>query len=106
MIKAVFTEKQIEAEKEMLRKKIFFALLIVDPNTKDNYPDVDVDATFADLQDTIAGVNEVFGNPIEIIDVAAKIAMALKEFHKPDFEYKKYRKFILDAGNTVMKIGG
>lgn len=106
MMKTVFTEKQIEAEKEMLRKKIFFALLIVDPNTRDNYPNVDVDATFMDLQDTIAGVNEVLGNPVEIIDVAAKIAMALKEYHKPDFEYKKYRKFILDAGNTVMKIGG
>lgn len=105
MTNIAFTEKQVEGEKERLRKKIFFALLIVDPETKENYKDVDVDATFDDLMDTIAGVNAVLGEPVEMVEVAAKLTMARQEFHDPDFEYRRYRKFVLDAGNAVTKVG-
>lgn len=100
-----FTEEQVEGEKTRLRKKIFFALLIVDPETKEYYKNVDVDATFEDLMDTIAGVNAVLGEPVEMVEVAAKLTMAQQEFHNPDFEYKRYRKFVLDAGNAVTKVG-
>ena len=100
-----FTSEQIESEKKLLQKKVFYLLLIVDPDTTDKYPNVDVEAAFDDIFSDLDGLNELFSYPAEIINVAKKLAKALKEFRSSDFEYKRYRKFILDAGNEVTKIG-
>ena len=101
-----FTVEQIENEKRLLQKKIFYLLLIVDPDTADQYPDVDVTAAFEDLFSDLDGLNEVFSYPTEMVNVAKKLAKALKEFKSEDFQYKKYRKLVLDAGSEIMKIGG
>lgn len=101
-----FTAEQIENEKKLLQKKIFYLLLIVDPETANHYPNVDVAAAFEDLFSDIDGLNEVFSYPTEIVNVAKKLAKALKIFQSEDFEYRKYRKLVLDAGSEVMKIGG
>lgn len=101
-----FTAEQIESEKKLLQKKIFYLLLIVDPETADKYPNVDVKAAFEDLFSDIDGLNEIFSFPAEMVNIAKKLAKALKLFESEDFQYKKYRKLILDAGSEVMKIGG
>ena len=101
-----FTVDQIENEKKLLQKKIFYLLLIVDPDTSDQYPNVDVVAAFEDLFSDLDGLNEVFSYPTEMVNVAKKLAKALKEFKSEDFQYKKYRKLVLDAGSEIMKIGG
>ncbi len=101
-----FTCEQIETEKRLLQKKVFYLLLIVDPATTEQYPDVDVEAAFEDIFSDLDGLNEIFGYPIEMVNIAKKLAKALKEFRSPDFEYRRYRKFILDAGSEVLKIGG
>lgn len=101
-----FTCEQIKTEKRLLQKKVFYLLLIVDPATTEQYPDVDVEAAFEDIFSDLDGLNEIFGYPIEMVNIAKKLAKALKEFRSPDFEYRRYRKFILDAGSEVLKIGG
>jgi hypothetical protein len=100
-----FTAEQIENEKKLLQKKIFYLLLIVDPETAANYPDVDIVAAFEDLFSDLDGLNEVFEYPTEMVNIAKKLAKALKEFQSESFEFKKYRKLVLDAGSEVMKIG-
>lgn len=100
-----FTSEQIENEKKLLQKKVFYLLLIVDPETTEKYPNVDVELAFEDLFSDLDGLNEVFGYPVEMVNVVKKLAKALKEFRSADFEYKRYRKYILDAGNEILKIG-
>lgn len=101
-----FTAEQIENEKKLLQKKIFYLLLIVDPDTADRYPNVDVEAAFEDLFSDLDGLNEIFSHPTEMVNIAKKLAKALKIFQSDDFQYKKYRKLVLDAGSEVVKIGG
>lgn len=101
-----FTSEQIESEKKLLQKKIFYLLLIVDPETTEQYPNVDVEAAFDDMFSDLDGLNEIFSYPIEMVNIAKKLAKALKEYKSSDFEYKRYRKLVLDAGSEVTKIGG
>ena len=101
-----FTSEQIESEKKLLQKKIFYLLLIVDPETTEQYPNVDVEAAFEDMFSDLDGLNEIFSYPIEMVNIAKKLAKALKEYKSSDFEYKRYRKLVLDAGSEVTKIGG
>lgn len=101
-----FTNEQIESEKKLLQKKIFYLLLIVDPDTCGQYVDVNVESAYEDLFSDLDGLNEILSYPVEMVNIAKKLAKALKEYKSPDFEYKKYRKFILDAGSEVTKIGG
>lgn len=100
-----FTNEQVDCEKRLLQKKIFYLLLVVDPDTAEEYPNVDVRAAFEDIFSDLDGINEIFSYPIEIVNVAKRLAKALKEYESSDFEFKKYRKFILDAGSEVAKIG-
>ena len=101
-----FTKEQIENEKKLLQKKIFYLLLIVDPDTADQYPNVSVEDAFEDLFSDLDGLNEVLSYPVEMVNIAKKLAKALKVFQSDDFQYKKYRKLVLDAGSEVLKIGG
>ena len=100
------TSEQIENEKKHLRKKIFYLLLIVDPETANEYSNVDIEAAFEDLFSDLDGLHEIFSYPVEMVNVAKKLAKALKEFKSSDFDFKKYRKLVLDAGSEVTKIGG
>lgn len=99
-----FSPEQIEGEKTLLRKKIFYLLLVKDPENAGKYDEVDIDAAFDDLTDTMDGLNIVLGRPVEMVNIAAKLAMARAECHRPEFNFRRYRKFILDAGNIVLKI--
>lgn len=99
-----FTVEQIENEKKLLQKKIFYLLLIVDPNTAGQYSDVNVEAAFEDLFSDLDGLNEIFSYPPEMVNIVKKLTKALKIYQSDDFQYKKYRKLILDAGSETMKI--
>lgn len=99
-----FTKGQMSATKAKIRKQIFFLLLIVDPATKDEHKNADPIAAIENIQAMIAGMNELFSYPQEIVSVASLLSAALIEYTSPEFEYKRYRKLILDAGNEVLKI--
>lgn len=99
-----FSKDQIVNTKESMRKQIFFLLLCVDPETKNEYQNIDVNAAFEGLLYKFAGLNDLLNTPQELVDVLSLIKSAQIEFNNPDFQYKKYRKLILDAGNKVKEI--
>ena len=100
----VFAKDQIVAYKEKMRKKIFFLLLIVDPKTKEEYKEVNVDEAFSNILRVLGGYDELIGHPVEMVTVLSMLAAAKKELDSDSFEYATYRKLILDAGCEVLKI--
>ena len=99
-----FDPTQVEDAKKYIRKQIYFLLLYVDPNTKDEYPNVNVESAFNNILTKISGMNELLFYPAEIVVVLSLLEQALTEFKNPDFSFSVYRKLILDAGNEVLKI--
>lgn len=99
-----FADMQISEIKQVLRKRIFFLLLVAeDIDTKENFPEVDLEQANTTLLWRIAGLNNLLGQPTELVTVLSLLEEALQTI-KTDFDFIKYRKLILDAGAEVMKI--
>ena len=99
-----FTDMQISEIKEILRKRIFFLLLVAeDLEAKTKFPEVDLVQANTTLLWRIAGLNELLGQPAELVTVLSLLEEARKTI-TPDFNFGKYRKLILDAGAEIMKI--
>lgn len=99
-----FSKEQFAEAKEYIRKRIYFLLLIVDPETEANYADVSVTKAFESAMTDIGGLNDLLGCPVELVTVLSKLNAARLEYGREEFRWKKYRKLILDSGNEVMKI--
>lgn len=99
-----FTNSQIAETKKMLRKQIYFLLLIVDPSTRGEYENINVEEAITGIMYKIAGLNDLLLNPPELVLVLSLIQSALTEYLSPEFEYKTYRKLILDAGARILEI--
>lgn len=100
-----FSGLQIKEIKEKMRKQIFFLLRIVDPETKGNYHDVDVDEAIENVLRTYGSLNNLLGYPEEFVHVMVMLNAAYSEYQKgADFDWKVYRKLILDAGHAVLAI--
>lgn len=99
-----FTPNQIRESKETIRKQIFFLLLLADPKTKDQYPDVNICLAFDNLMYKIDGFNSLFGYPTEVVEIMSILEEARKELDESQFNFEKYRKLILDAGAQVSEI--
>lgn len=97
-----FKSDQIHLTKEKLRKKIYFLLLIADPDTADNY-DVDVTAAFKNVQNVLDGYNSLVGYPKEVVTVASLLEKALINYQE-NFNFQLYRKLVLDAGREIMNV--
>lgn len=99
-----FADMQISEIKEILRKRIFFLLLVAeDLEAKEKFPEVDLIQANTTLLWRIAGLNELLGKPTELVTVLSLLEEA-KNTIKSDFDFSKYRKLILDAGAEIMKI--
>lgn len=101
-----FSEEQMEKYKTKLHKEMFWLLIYQDPKTKEEYINVDFDKYFDGLMKKINGLNELLFCPVEIVSIMSLLQAALIETKKVDFDYKTYRKLILDAHSYVDKIGG
>lgn len=99
-----FTKEQISDAKTDLRGKIFFLLLCVDPKTKSEYQNIDVETAFDSLLRNLDGYNKLFDCPVEVVRTMCLLEAALNEYKKPDFQFSIYRKLVLDAGSEVLKI--
>lgn len=99
-----FEDSQIEATKKYIRKQIYFLLLCVDPNTKDEYLNVNVESAFNNILVKVSGLNDILFYPSELVLIISLLQSALNEYMSPNFDFMKYRKLILDAGNEVLKI--
>lgn len=99
-----FTTNQFELAKLKIRRQIFFLLLIVDPNTKDDYININVDDAFQNLLLQIGGMNNLFGCSYELVFVMSTLEAARMKLHEPNLDFATYRKLILDAGAKIMDI--
>ena len=99
-----FKTKQIRDAKEAMRKQIFFLLLLADPATKGQYPNVDIKRAFDNLMYKINGLNSLLSCPTEIVDILSFLESARMELDKTDFDFETYRKLVLDAGAKVENI--
>lgn len=99
-----FADMQISEIKQVLRKRIFFLLLVAeDLGTKENFPEVNLEKANTALLYRISGLNELLGYPTELVTVLSLLEEALNTI-KTNFDFVKYRKLILDAGAEIMKI--
>ena len=101
-----FNDEQMENYKVKLHKELFWLLIYKDPKTKDEYLNVDFNKYFDGLMRKIDGLNELLFYPTEIVAIMSLLEAALIESKKEDFNYKAYRKLVLDAHSLVDKIGG
>ncbi len=102
-----FEEKQFEEYKKQLHKKLFWLLIYKDPNTKDQFPlvtDEVFENYFTNVMHEIDGLNALLYYPTEICSIMVLLQRALMETKDPDFNYKSYRKLVLDAHALVDKI--
>ena len=100
----VYSPIQIHSVKVSIRKSIFFLLLYVDPETKEEYPDIDVVDAFHNLQYRLNGLNSILLESPELIETMSLLEAAVCELQSDGFEWQKYRKLILDAGSKVMQV--
>ena len=99
-----FSNSQVYKAKNILRKDIFFLLLCVDPKTKQEYADINVNKTFQNILNKIGGMNELLFCPPELVITLSLLERAYMEYTNPDFNFYVYRKLILDAGSEIMKV--
>lgn len=98
-----YSSSQISIVKQSLRKAIFFLLLYVDPQTKDDYPNVNVDDAFQSLMLRLNGLNSILLEPPELVDTMCYLEAA-RQLLDSNFDFALYRKLILDAGAQIMRI--
>ena len=103
-----FTQNQIKETKESLRKSIFFLLVCVDKRTSqkivEECGEIDVNNSLKGLLLKLGGMNQLFMEPPELVTVMSLLQAAMIEYNSPDFNFKTYRKLILDAGSEVGKL--
>lgn len=101
-----FADMQISEIKQILRKRIFFLLLVAEDEAKTNktkFPDINLAQANTTILWRISGLNELLGSPTELVTVLSLLEEA-KNNYINNFDYEKYRKLILDAGAEVMNI--
>ena len=96
-----FSQRQIDLTKQSIRKSIFFLLLCADPNTKQEYQYINVN-----LLNRLGGLNKLLYEPSELVTIMSLLEQALSLYDEKDFNFKLYRKLLLDAGSEVLKIKG
>ena len=99
-----YSPTQLSATKEYIRKQIFYLLLYVDPDTNDEYVNVNVTQAFIGLQYKLAGLNSILLESPHLVSVMSLLEAALLEYQNNNFNFQTYRKLILDAGNEILKI--
>lgn len=96
-----FTASQISLTKQAIRKQIFFLLLCADPKTEKDYKHIDLNEAFKGLLYKLDGLSSVLGEPQELVDIVSLLEEALIQYNEPEFDFKTYRRLILNAGSIV-----
>lgn len=101
-----FDENQIEETKRRMRSQIFYLLLYVDKKESEHYQNVDVVQAIDSALTWFSGLNSALNYPPALVKVISLLEAAKSEYESSDFDFGRYRKLVLDAGNEVLKIGG
>ena len=100
-----FSDNQIEDIKKRMRTQIYYLLLYADENVNGKFEGVDVCTAFDGVLDQFSGLNTTLNYPPALIKVISLLEAAKAEYQKPNFDFTKYRRLVLDAGSEVLKIG-
>ena len=52
----------------------------------------------------LGGMNSILREPPELVRVISMLEAAWKIYQEPEFDFKRYRALVLEAGNVVLKI--
>ena len=99
-----FSDAQFEQFKQKLHSKIHWLILYKDPKKKDEYPNVNFKEYFVNLMKEIDSLNELLSYPPQIVEIACLLQTAYRETNQDPFDYRSFRKCILDAHSLVDKI--
>lgn len=96
-----FTAEQFEEYKTQLHKKLFWLLLYQDPKTKEDYPLVNIQEYFKGIMLELDGLNQLLSYPKEMVSIMSTLEEAKTLCVTDNFDFKIYRKLILDAHKLV-----
>lgn len=100
-----FADMQISEAKAYIRKRIFFLLFVAeDLETREQYPDVNLPQAHEDIMWLVSGFNDLLMKPPELVIALSRLEEAKKNLIEDKFDFRKYRKLILDAGAEISKI--
>ena len=100
-----FADMQISEAKEYIRKKIFFLLLVAeDLETREKFPHIDLPQAHESVMWRVSGLNKLLLEPPCLVHALSLLEEAKNNLIKDEFDFKKYRKLILDAGAEISKI--
>lgn len=99
-----FTKNQIVQIKESLRGSIFFNLVCVDKRTSNGLEHINIDQNFENLLLRLGGLNKLLMEQPELVTVMSLIQAARDEYVRDDFNFRIYRKLILDACSEISKL--
>ena len=99
-----FSEDQMNEYKKKLHNKIFWLLLYKDPKETIEITDEEFESYFLSILLEVNGLNSLFDYPVEIVELVSKLEFARETTTWDDFNFKGYRKLILDAESLVDKI--
>lgn len=99
-----FNSNQFESFKTKMRKKIFWLILYTDERTNANYKNINVKEYQKNLMKQISAFNSLLFYPDEMVDIINNLEAARLELEKSDFNFKTYKKFVLDAGDYMLAL--
>lgn len=99
-----FDNDQFESFKTKLHKEMYWLLLYKDPKTCNQYSYVDFNKYYDGLMRRINGLSSLLSYPVEIVGILSNLEAAFLETKKEKFDFKIYRKLVLDAHALVDKI--
>ena len=99
-----FDDKQFVNYKNRMRKKIFWLIIYTDPKTNKDYKNVDVAMYHKKLMEQLSGLNSLLFYPSRMIDILCALEYAFEILNKEEFDFKHYRKLVLDAGAMVDRL--
>lgn len=110
-----FSSDQTEETLNGLRKKIFFLLLLADPENKAEFEqkNYDVQETFNNILLLMDGINSLLNYPscfvtaYGMLEEARLIYLSENGFDsRRQISFKQYKSLVLGAGNEILKIKG
>lgn len=100
-----FAEDQFEEAVIFVRKQIFTLLLYADPKLQEKYKNYDVNKAFDTFLHKLGGMNSILREPPELVRVISILEAAWKVYQEPEFDFKRYRALVLEAGNVILRVG-
>jgi len=95
------TDEQLEDFKRKLHSKIHWLLIY----KEDDSFDVDYDSYFTEVMKYIGSACEILTQDSVALQILTTLKMAYSETMADEFNYDKYRHYVLEAHNLVNRLG-